>query len=304
MAMARKNNSNNSFSIDYKLDYMARLFKKISHKRFECYVIQRIWHRLDDDRLKFVAQQYIRRNKINNKYALADLYIPQVNIIIEVNEAYHYASERKKGIDRVRNAEISQIANATVIVVDCTKPLLEIHAQIESIIYIIKEKVKELESIGRFEPWYDGAMLVEYYKRKGVVKVEDNVSFRTIDDICKIFGTSTKSHSAGASLPGRTDYKLWFPSTSNSGGWNNKLINDDTIEEYNKDGVKNQKHYIGIINEYIHQSCHKRVTFLKYKDDLGFDLYRFVGVFKLDYSNSVKENRTVWKKDRDTFPII
>ena len=31
-----------AISIDYKMDYMARLFRKISHKRFECYVIQRL----------------------------------------------------------------------------------------------------------------------------------------------------------------------------------------------------------------------------------------------------------------------
>lgn len=28
---------------DYKLDYITRQFRKISNKRFEAYVIQRIW---------------------------------------------------------------------------------------------------------------------------------------------------------------------------------------------------------------------------------------------------------------------
>ena len=39
-----------------------------------------------DDRVKFVIQQYIR--KTQDKYALADLYLPQLNIFIEINEPF------------------------------------------------------------------------------------------------------------------------------------------------------------------------------------------------------------------------
>ena len=60
--------------MDYKLEYMERLFAKIGKKKTESYVISRIWHLLDDDRVKFVVQQYIRRTQ--DKYALADLYLP------------------------------------------------------------------------------------------------------------------------------------------------------------------------------------------------------------------------------------
>ena len=49
--------------MDYKLEYMERLFAKISKKKTESYVISRIWHQLDDDRVKFVVQQYIRRTQ-------------------------------------------------------------------------------------------------------------------------------------------------------------------------------------------------------------------------------------------------
>ena len=44
--------------MDYKLEYIERLFAKISKKKTESYVISRIWHQLDDDRVKFVVQQY------------------------------------------------------------------------------------------------------------------------------------------------------------------------------------------------------------------------------------------------------
>ncbi len=49
--------------MDYKLEYMERLFAKISKKKTESYVISRIWHQLDDDRVKFVVQQYIKEHK-------------------------------------------------------------------------------------------------------------------------------------------------------------------------------------------------------------------------------------------------
>ena len=56
--------------MDYKLEYMERLFAKIGKKKTESYVISRIWHQLDDDRVKFVVQQYIRETE--DKKALED----------------------------------------------------------------------------------------------------------------------------------------------------------------------------------------------------------------------------------------
>ena len=67
---------------DYKLDYITRLFKSIRNKRFESYVIQRIWNQLNNINVKFVTQQYFSRE--DGKYALADLYLPQINLIVEL----------------------------------------------------------------------------------------------------------------------------------------------------------------------------------------------------------------------------
>ena len=54
--------------MDYKLEYMERLFAKIGKKKTESYVISRIWHQLDDDRVKFVVQQYIRRTHTSEEH--------------------------------------------------------------------------------------------------------------------------------------------------------------------------------------------------------------------------------------------
>ena len=81
---------------DLRLNYLVHSFKNISHKPFESYVIHRIWHRLGDDRVQFILQQYVNRGD-RGKYALADLYLPQVKMVVEVNEKYHYTTEEPKG---------------------------------------------------------------------------------------------------------------------------------------------------------------------------------------------------------------
>ncbi|WP_375295724.1 MULTISPECIES: AbaSI family restriction endonuclease [Morganellaceae] len=44
-----------------KDDYILRALSKISHKRWEHYIINRIFHRLNDPELEFLCQQCIRK---------------------------------------------------------------------------------------------------------------------------------------------------------------------------------------------------------------------------------------------------
>ncbi len=299
-------NKQNAICIDYKLDYMARLFRKISHKRFECYVIQRIWHLLNDDRIKFVVQQYIRREK-EDKYALADLYLPQLGIIVEVNEAFHYASEMKTDIDAIRNLEVTKTTGAIVKVVDCTQSLSCIHAQIDDIVKLIRQKIKVKVSTGCFKPWGgEDTMTVDYYKKKGYVRVEDDDYFKTIDDICNVFDTKVRHlgylRAGGAEIPSTKEYYLWFPSVKNSSKWHNELIDGKEMKEYNDDITKNKKHFDSIISEYNNKTLPKRITFYREKDDLGFNFYRFVGVFELNYNKSVSKGVLFWKMISDKYP--
>ena len=93
---------------------------------------------------------------------------------------------------------------------------------------------------------------------------------------------------------------LWFPSVTNSSGWHNVLFDEQTIFESNEKDSINNKHLERIKNDH---NLRKRVTFFREKDDLGFNFYRFVGVFKLDYEESNKQKKTVWKKCSDEFCI-
>ncbi len=276
--------------IDFKLDYMARMFRKISHKRFETYVIQRIWHRLDDSRVRFVTQQYVKRPQ-DDDYALADLYLPQVNIVVEINEPYHYDENQHKR-DAIRNAEVSKIAGVQVFVVDCRKPMAELHQYIEHIVGVIRQKVNQLGD--KFIPWMGlDEHTPAYYQRKGYLAVDDDEYVETIDEICEIFHTKAKHKGflrAGVA-PLHDNTELWFPNAENK-QWHNELMEDGAyILEYPEKVDKRNAWFQGKMQENP-----RMITFFKYKDDLGFKYYKFVGVFEIDKARSAAENRCYWKR--------
>lgn len=113
------------------------MLAKIANKPTEAYVIGRIWHRLDDVRVRFVLQQYVRRKE---GYALADLYLPQIGLIVEVNEGYHEEpSQRQK--DELRNREVADATNADVWVIKASGSLDEIHTQVDDVVAEIRKRV-------------------------------------------------------------------------------------------------------------------------------------------------------------------
>ena len=131
---------------DYKLDYITRLFKSIRNKRFESYVIQRIWNQLNNINVKFVTQQYFSRE--DGKYALADLYLPQINLIVEIDELQHETNTNKI-LDDKRSNDIIAIADVDIQRVKIYKEnreqytLEEVNQQISNIVELIEQKIRE-----------------------------------------------------------------------------------------------------------------------------------------------------------------
>ena len=294
--------------MDYKLEYMERLFAKIGKKKTESYVISRIWHQLDDDRVKFVVQQYIRRTQ--DKYALADLYLPQLNIFIEINEPFH---KNNVEIDKVRNEEIINKTHSELHIIDCGfivkgknekdeihwKTLDEIHRQVTDVVKLIRQRISELGE--NFKPWDDANTLsVEYHRNKGYLKVEDNECLRTTEDVAAVFGTKVKHRgflrASGAGIG--ENIIVWWPNTEHR-LWHNELSEDGMfIYEYPKAEDKRAAHLAQ-----WKESTQTRVTFLRYKDDLGFCFYRFVGVFRLNRDKSIRENKCIWERVSDTYQL-
>lgn len=289
--------------MDYKLEYMTRLFRSIRNKKYESYVIQRIWHLVDDDRLQFVTQQYFSRD--NGKYALADLYLPQIKMVIEVDEQQHEQVEQKV-LDAIRQAKITAVSGATVRRIEIFKNLTEsytlseVNQQIDQLVSEIKKSVQELGS--KFKPWAGDKMMTPgYYISKGYFMVSENDYIKTIDDAATIFRTKAKHRgylrSASFTVPNDPNKKVWLPSKGNR-YWENELLDESTILEYSKDPNKRQSH----VEEKIAEN-ETRITFFRQKDILGFNYYKFVGVFSIDKDESRKKNMCVWTRDSDRYDL-
>lgn len=293
--------------MDFKLDYMARLFRSISNKRFESYAIQRIWHQLDDDRVQFVTQQYFRRE--DGGYALADLYLPQINLVVEIDEGQHNTLENTV-LDAIRSRQIQAVNGAEIIRIRICKDLennewytlAEVNRRIAEVVAYIKKRIKEKGA--DFRPWIgDNMLLPEYHKKKGFLAVADSEYVANIDDAAEIFNTKAIHkgflRAAAFDVPGKDNLAVWLPVVNNK-LWANELYDDGAvILEYRKiDKVKRRKH----VKEMIAQNK-TRITFFKEKDALGFNFYKFVGVFNIDPEKSLAENKCVWIRTSDRYDL-
>lgn len=300
--------------MDYKLDYIARLFRKIAHKRFESYAIQRIWNKLSDDQVHFVTQQYFQRE--NGKFALADLYFPQLNIIVEVDEAQHNIDDNKI-LDAIRSKEITAISGAQILRIPiCKDPsdiksendteytLSGINQRIDEIVKTISDAVIKKRNEGKFVEWNGDFLSPEYHKSKGYFSVSEFDYVRNIDDAAAIFDTIVKHRGfqrvGGFIIPGEKNMIVWCPSANNE-HWSNTMSSDRCfIREVKKNANEEERKAIKL--EALNNK-EQRVTFFKEKDALGFNFYRFVGVFEIDEEKTRKEDCRVWKRLFDRYII-
>jgi len=286
--------------MNYKAEYITRLFKRTKLKAYENYVISRIWHRLDNDQVYIKIQQYIKKD--SNNYVLTDLFFPQFNIIIEVNEQAHYLSDKNVLRDELRKSFIENKTRYLFRVIDCRKSLSEIHKDIDNIIKEIKIEIKKQKQNKKFKPWDpEKERNPIYWKKKNIITSEDEVMFNNIEDICKLFDadfSKTKRgflRQGGINHPELNNVLIWWPSENIRQGWVNKLNFDkNKITEGHIDNDKSRKHY-----ESTYNSDQIRYVFFKYKDDLGFSGYKFIGIFNYDIENRNLEKKTIWKKIGD-----
>ena len=281
--------------MNYKLDYISRLFQRTSSKRIEHYVITRIWHLLDDYDIKMTPQQYVSREQV--KYALTDVYFPQIGFHLEVNEPAHYESEDRIQKDLKRQNEIEKNTGHRIFTIDCRKDLIAIHRQIDDLVSTIKVAISQKKKDGVFKPWRpEIEHNPNHWKEKGEIAISDDVSFYTIEDICLLFGVDPNKIKRGylrkgaISHPDFPDLLLWWPSERQRSGWQNYYDEiNGTITETHSAKEKKLQHY-----QRHSKVTDTRVVFFHYKDILGRTNYKFVGVFTNDKSKSKKEIGTVY----------
>lgn len=283
------------------------MLAKIANKPIESYVINRIWHRLDDIRVRFVLQQYVRRK---DSYALVDLYLPQVKMLIEINEDYHADREQARK-DAIRNQEIANTLNSDLRVIYAYDPedenrslsLDEIHRQVDEIVEEIRKRVAALGD--RFLPcnYSITRSTPEYYKSRGFFSVNTEDWLPTIDDIAAVFGTKPKHRgflrASSVAVPDRKDEIVWWPQPNHK-VWYNELSKDGRyIYEYNKRSEEERRNHV----EHWLSHPQTRITFMKEVAYGVLPTYKFVGVFQINPELSKEKNMCVWERISDTYQL-
>jgi len=277
-----------------KRDYLVKTFSRTKRKDYENYILTAIWHKLDNMDLKPVSQQYVKRQ--NGAHALMDLYFPQLHIGIEVDEAYHQDNQKE---DRIRMDDIISAVSEDFIEdficlrIDATKSLEEINSRINEVVSIIKDKTSKTTL-----NWRTYEEELEQLKQQNYLSIYDDVSFKDIKDIANtVFGKNSKRYHRSF-FRVKEEMWLWCPklsitvngvAKSAAGGWLNFLAEDWTyIDESQQDVVVNKERKESYMKET--NFGYDRAVFAKYKDNLGFNRYRFVGVFKVSGTSPENED--------------
>ena len=111
-----------------KKEHIIKQLGRTKNKKYEAYVVHRIFHLLNDLDIEFETQQYVKRP---NGMALTDMYFPQLSLHIEVDEEYHRDNIED---DKVRKADIVNATNHKLWRVDVSKALEDINSEINEIV--------------------------------------------------------------------------------------------------------------------------------------------------------------------------
>ena len=285
-----------------KQEYIVRSFAKLKHKKWELYVITRVFHLLNDLNIEFVCQQPILSD---NKRHLVDMYFPQFNICLEINEEYHRDEaqqlkdgEREQkilekrveeiGLEGDNKIRIEHINIAQTQNVEHT--LSEINSQIDSFVNKLnKEKNKK-----KFLHWdFENRFSPTPFLEKGYLRVEDRPWFRSQKTALECFGFKGEGWQKAVwpTQPNKLGFQVWFVRLIKHKDWHNLLSEDGLVLTetlIKKCEVEEQKQ---LQNDRDTKKC----VFVRKKDDLARTLYRFVGTFeKVDGPKRNSDNCLQW----------
>jgi hypothetical protein len=281
---------------DY-LKYLVKTLSKTNRKDYENYVINAIFQRIGNLKLKPVTQQFVRTN---NKFYYLDLYFPQIKIGIEVNEKHHKKQIRKDNIrlDDIYNSiseDDFELFSVNIGNFDDTEK--EINLLVRKIKIIIKKTKLTNETYNE---------KLNYFKNKRSFILKENFLFKKISDVALVFGKNYKAYQrATFTVEGSKDI-VWFPTLSydfngrllGNSQWTNLLSKkwDEIVEIPKKNRSKNDLKKIE--NEFRYSL--NRVVFAKSRSSLGLSGYKFIGVFKLI---EISKKEAKYKRVNDKYSI-
>ncbi|KXF79943.1 AbaSI family restriction endonuclease [Enterovibrio coralii] len=269
--------------------HLTRQLQRCTSKRFELYAISRIIHKVDDLDVKFITQQYVARPE---GFALTDLYLPQLQLHIEIDEGFH---KQQVNADKIRELDIVTATQHEVFRIDASVSIEQINQQVDELVTLIKAKIAEEKGKGTFVPWNpEFEHSIARFKALGYVDIVDDVAFKTCMEVCNLFGHNYKGfQGSSTTVPGYPNHKLWFPKLYPNGEWLNELSQGGKeILEYN---IESQEKRAAVIEMNLQQDI-TMIVFARVKNELGQVMYRFRGVFVQDREKTSVEAGSYWKR--------
>lgn len=296
-----------------KKEYITNQFRKSFGKKYENYCITRIYSLLNRLDVQIITQQLFKRK--DGKIALADLYFPQIKLVVEVDEGHHQREcnikddiARSKDIKREINS-LSDIISieSEVLRIDVTKTIEEINNEIDEIIKTINDKIVELGS--SFKPWENEYKETGYYINKKHISSEENVQFRTVQEVSELFNKGYKASQKVYFRTGLPNEYVCCPKLQLEEGDKNEFKNNPYINTITADKefifefrVNNPRDFVEEMLKWHLGEI--RILFPKYKNETGSMMYRFRGVYIFDEEATREtlkngQHRVVWRKIGD-----
>ncbi|PIJ43312.1 AbaSI family restriction endonuclease [Tatumella sp. OPLPL6] len=277
--------------------YSIEQIYKAKHKKHEQYVLSRILHRLNRFDVQFITQQYITTG---TRRSLTDLYFPAIGLHIEVDEPYHLKRVKQ---DAERQADIVNATGHEFYRIPVIEDIFAFNTEIDKCVAYIEQK---LQSAGPIPKWeFDDILNVKNKIKDGYIYAQDDVCLRKVVDITALFGFNHKSfYSGGKKHPTEHDTEIWWPMLINHADWDNSISTDEQyIFEKKRGGTQDDFdiHFNKTVNV---DKRTKRIVFAKSKNSLGFNLFRFKGVYALDQEASNVEVGLCWYKVSDKTAVV
>ena len=287
---------------ELKKAYIAKQLGRTNHKNYETYCITRIWHKLDDLDIQIITQQVFKRG--NGKIALADLYFPQFKLVVEINENQHLDNE-KADSERIEEilrhfAEVAdgKLERPIVIRVDDNHDLADINKQVDALVAkIIKMKA---DMGDEFEKWEIKQTTPEDYIKKGIITIDDKAKFHTISELSHLFGKNyAHMQRCIFSVDRSQNLEVWCPKLRiEKGDYKGLKIDNRFSEDKQYIYEVADRRPVRFWKEAL-KSQAVRITFPRYRDELGNYSYKFAGVYVIDPDETRRLQKRAWKKVSD-----
>lgn len=272
-----------------KKEYIFKTLSRTKRKDDENFVLNSIWNKINNYDLKPVSQQYVN---CGEQWFLIDLFFPQINIGVEVDEEAHITQIEN---DKIRSDQIVSAMKydkrtdfQIVRVQTHSNNIDDVNEQVDSICDFINERISELPTPLH---WITRNELLKEIRIKRILSIYDGITFDSITQtVNELFDWGRKSGGG----PSRSSFRykhdrsksLWFAKRNvfkgdkeiAVSGWINRLSQDGKYILEFRENASDEKYNLG--DEHLETTDDIRITFLKYRNNLGEDGYKFVGVYR------------------------